>query len=106
MLFNPMTEANSYVILAPVLGLMALWELARGTPLLGWLFGGMVLTMGMLPNLLRPLFGNAFALAWHPAMTVGFLSILVWQVLRSRRVAVASDVDLQGSPAVSENRCL
>lgn len=90
MLFNPMTEANSYVILAPVLALIALWELEQGTPSLGWLLGSMVLTMGVLPNLVRPLFGNVFALAWHPAMTLGFLSIMAWQVWRSRRLAAAT----------------
>ena len=104
MLFNPMTEANSYVILAPVLGLMALWELAQGTPSLGWLLGSMVLTMGLLPNLLRPLFGNAFALAWHPAMTIGFLFVLAWQVLRPRRVLAMPEVGLNGSPVISEER--
>ena len=81
MLFNPMTEANSYVILAPVLGLMAWRFMSLGETRLGWLLAGMVLTMGLLPNLLRPFLGNYFALAWHPAMTVGFLSIMVWQVL-------------------------
>jgi alpha-1,2-mannosyltransferase len=102
MVFNPMTEANSYVILAPALGLMALWELTRGTPSLGWLLGGMALTMGVLPNLLRPLFGNAFALAWHPAMTIGFLSVLVWQVWRPRRLPAASNVGLEESRMIPE----
>jgi hypothetical protein len=92
MLFNPMTEANSYVILAPALALMALWELARGVPWFGWLLGGMVLTMGLLPNLLHPLCGNSFALAWHPAMTIGFLAILVGQTWRSCRLTAAPDV--------------
>lgn len=83
MLFNPMTEANSYVILAPALGLVA-WGLMRaGEKKLGWLLAGMLLTMGLLPNLLRPFLGNAFALAWHPAMTLGFLSVVTWQVFGS-----------------------
>lgn len=90
MLFNPMTEANSYVILAPALALLAWWELSHGTPSLGWVFAGMVLTMGLLPNALRPLCGNHFALAWHPAMTIGFLAILVTQVLRSCRPDTAA----------------
>ncbi len=80
MLFNPMTEANSYVILAPVLGLMAWRFMSLGETRLAWLLAGMALTMGLLPNLLRPFFGNYFALAWHPAMTVGFLSVMVWRV--------------------------
>jgi len=98
MLFNPITEANSYAILAPALGLMAHWELSRGTRPLGWLFAGMALTMGLLPNLVRPLLGNSFALAWHPAMTIAFLSILTWQVTRSRSSAGDRKPSLQLSP--------
>lgn len=82
MLFNPMTEENSYVILAPALGLTA-WQAATGgAHRRGWLFAGMALTMGLLPNLLRPWLGNQFALAWHPAMTLIFLAVLSWEVLR------------------------
>ncbi len=79
MLFNPMSEENSYVILAPALGLMAWWAyLAHAKPAAG-LFAAMVLTMGLLPELLRPLFGNRFALAWHPAMTLIFLAVIAFQ---------------------------
>jgi alpha-1,2-mannosyltransferase len=81
MLFNPMTEANSYVILAPVLALMALRFLSVGKKRLSWLVAGMALTMGLLPNLLRPLLGNYFALFWHPTMTLIFLSVITWQLL-------------------------
>lgn len=91
MVFNPMTESNSYIILAPALVLWALWGFAHEQQRLGWVLVGMALTMGLLPNLLRPFFGNYFALVWHPAMTIGFLSILVWQVVQSRRRAVAQD---------------
>jgi alpha-1,2-mannosyltransferase len=82
MLFNPMTEANSYAVLATVLALLAWWNFCRGQRILGWILAVMVLTMGLLPEPLRPLFGNYFALAWYPAMTLGFLAILVWMVLR------------------------
>jgi len=80
MLFNPMTEANSYVILAPVLALMAWWQFNSGAKRTGWLFTGMALSMGFLPNLLHGLFGNYFALAWYPAMTIGFLLIITRQI--------------------------
>jgi alpha-1,2-mannosyltransferase len=83
MLFNPMTEANSYVILAPALGLMAWWHLGHGAPDLGRLLAVLALTMGLLPNLLHPVFGNSFALVWHPTMTLAFLTAMVWQLLRS-----------------------
>lgn len=105
MVFNPMTEANSYIILAPALVLWALWGFAHGQQRLGWVLAGMALTMGLLPNPLRPFLGNYFALAWHPAMTIGFLSILAWQVVQSRQRAVAQDGSAEGplvrTPALS-----
>lgn len=87
MLFNPMNEANSYIILSPALGLWGAFFLlhpggkaARG---LGWMILFMALSMGLLPNVVRPLFGNYFALFWHPAMTLVFLAILIPFVCRS-----------------------
>ena len=84
MVFNPMTEANSYGILAPALALMAWWEFQQGVTRRGWLFASMALTMGLLPNLLRPLLGNSFALVWHPVMTFGFLLMITWPLFRPR----------------------
>ncbi len=78
MLFNPMSEENSYVILAPAVGLMAWWSYNFGAKPTAWILAAMGLTMGLLPELLRPLFGNRFALAWHPAMTLVFLAIIAW----------------------------
>ena len=80
MLFNPMTEANSYSILAPALGIWAalfLFADDRKLRPYGWLIAVMTLTMGLLPNLVRPVFGNYFALLWHPLMTFGFIIVLV-----------------------------
>jgi hypothetical protein len=87
MLFNPMNEENSYSILAPALGAWAALFLfspgpqnARG---LGWAIVIMALSMGLLPNMVRPLFGNHFALIWHPFMTLVFLALLGCFVARS-----------------------
>ncbi len=77
MLFNPMNEANSYVILAPAMGLWA--TAAIGAPTarrFGWLAASLCLSMSLLPNLLRPVFGNYFALFWHPVMTAVFITML------------------------------
>jgi hypothetical protein len=86
MLFNPMTEANSYAILAPVLGAWGavfLHDTEGGAAhALGWGVGFMALTMGLLPNVVRPLFGNNFALFWHPTMTIAFLGILIGFIWR------------------------
>lgn len=78
MLFNPMTEENSYVILAPALGIWGALFLFGSKPerTLAWLIAAMALSMGLLPNLVRPLFGNHFALFWHPVMAILFLGVL------------------------------
>ena len=87
MLFNPMTEANSYVIVAPAFGLWATWALNKPeTRRVGWGLACMALSMGLLPTVLRPLFGNYFALFWYPMMTIVFVATLVyfrWWVVAS-----------------------
>jgi hypothetical protein len=86
MLFNPMNEANSYVILAPALGAWGAWLLCGDEPVrrrLGWGLVLMALSMGLLPNFLRPLFGNHFALCWHPCMTILFIAALLCCIART-----------------------
>jgi hypothetical protein len=92
MLFNPMNEENSYSILAPALGAWAAFFLfrpeARNARGLGWAIVTMALSMGLLPNIVRPLFGNYFALFWHPFMTIVFLVLLGYFVWRLAPAAV------------------
>jgi Glycosyltransferase family 87 len=99
MLFNPMNEENSYSILAPVLGVWGAFFLfssaARAARSLGWVIVFMALTMALLPNLVRPLFGNHFALFWHPLMTLVFLALLGGFVWRSAPPAA----ELAAAPA-------
>jgi len=86
MLFNPMTEANSYVILAPALGVWGAWFLCSdelGGRRLSWCIAVMALCMGLLPNIMRPLFGNYFALFWHPLMTILFVAALIHFISRA-----------------------
>jgi hypothetical protein len=86
MVFNPMTEANSYVILAPALGIWGAWFLSSDEPgarQLGWGIGFMALSMGLLPNILHSLFGNYFALFWHPLMTIVFIALLIHFISRA-----------------------
>jgi len=86
MLFNPMNEANSYVIFAPAAGLwIGYWLKQNGTRKLGWFSASMVISMGLLPEALRPLFGNSFALFWHPVITAGFVGLVTWHVLRREK---------------------
>jgi phosphoglycerol transferase MdoB-like AlkP superfamily enzyme len=83
MLFNPMNEVNSYVILAPVLAALAAFYLKFEEPKsLGWALMLMAVTMAVLPELLRRVYGNSFALWWHPLMTLVFVALLVWRMWR------------------------
>ena len=85
MLFNPMTEVNSYVILATALGVWAVCLFLSEEPAprcLGWSIAAMALCMGLLPSLLRPFFGNDFALVWLPSVTILFLAGLIFFVAR------------------------
>lgn len=54
---------STYIILAPALAFWAMCLLAKVTTRpLGWALVFMALSMGLLPNVLQPLFGNNFAL--------------------------------------------
>jgi hypothetical protein len=79
MLFNPMNESNSYVIFGPMAALWTWRFVQTGRRHLAWTFIIMLATMSLLPNLLRHWLGNYFALAWHPAMTIIFLGIVIWE---------------------------
>jgi hypothetical protein len=87
MLFTPMNETNSYVMLAPALGLWAWWHVAHGATRTAQVIAAMPLTMALLPNLIRPVFGkingNEFAKFWDPLLTLIFLGILLWRMKRA-----------------------
>jgi len=88
MLFNPMTEENSYVIVMPALIYYALRLLfVEGRPLLGWglVLGGV--SIGLLPEPLRKAIPD-FGLWWRPIIMLAFSGILLgW--LFSREVGFA-----------------
>lgn len=92
MLFNPMNEKNSYAILGPAFALWV-WHLFAkvGRPL-GWLLVGAPISMSLLPNLLRPWLGNAFALFWHPAITLLFLGLLAARIAQERKTPPSPQV--------------
>lgn len=84
MLFTPMNENNSYVILSPSFGLWALWFLANGHKRLAQTVAAMSLTMLFLPDLVGIAYGinrgNEFAKFLYPLMTVLFLGVLLPQI--------------------------
>jgi len=68
MLFNPMTETNSYVVVVPALALWAERILSQpAARALGWVLVGIVVAMSVLSP---TRFG--FKLFWYPAMTLAF----------------------------------
>jgi alpha-1,2-mannosyltransferase len=77
MLFNPMTEVNSYVIMAPGFAILGMYLIGRqdGRFLGGAILLG-VLSIGVLPELMRRIAPH-FGLWWDPFVTilclVGFL---------------------------------
>ena len=88
MLFNPMTESNSYVILAPALSIWGLTLLTTARfRVLGWCLVAITLSIGLLKEPLRPILGNNFALIWNPVMALvffGVLLLILWQIQRSK----------------------
>lgn len=81
MLFNPMTEVNSYVIVAPVIAFYAVHFLKiEDSPVLGWGLALSGLSIGLLPEI----FSHAvrgFGLLWDPLMVIVFFVFLVSIVL-------------------------
>jgi len=100
MLFNPMTEANSYVILAPAIGLWAV--MASAVPGARPMLIGMVCisaTMILLPTLLWAVCGNYFKLFWYPAMTIVFVGLVagvLWLAERKSDEQEAAEKCLDG----------
>ncbi len=76
-LFNPMTEKNSYVIVIPVVALMAIFCLnSPGRHALGWalaVVGGM---MGAIPEIFRKQVPS-LGLWWGPLVTMAFAAVFI-----------------------------
>jgi hypothetical protein len=83
MLFNPMTEVNSYIIMAPGYAVMGMYLLERSDGRLNGiaLLSG-VLSIGILPELMRQMISR-FGLWWDPLATVGCLAGIVWYAYAS-----------------------
>ncbi len=84
MLFNPMTEGNSYVIVAPSIALYAasFFSIQKLRPL-GWGLAFMSFSIYPLPEIVHRL-DEHFGLWWCPAMMLIFFALLVSTVFASR----------------------
>jgi len=86
MLFTPMNEANSYVMLAPAFGLWAAWyfeQREKGMVQAFWFISLSILLFADLVGLaLGKDIRNEFDKFWSPFMTLIFLGILVAEMRR------------------------
>lgn len=85
MLFNPMNESNSYVIVAPAMAVVALrlLDLDKRSPV-GWAMVAIVLTIGLLADPLRGIAPD-LSLWYKPLVTMGFIAMLVFVVTSRSR---------------------
>jgi hypothetical protein len=82
MLFNPRTESNSYVMLSHVIAAFAALLLVVERRRLGWLLVG--LDAATLNGSFGPWVWSLTKLWLMPALAVGFLTFLVYEVIRSQ----------------------
>jgi alpha-1,2-mannosyltransferase len=82
MLFNPMTEKNSYAIVAPAFAVAAAacFGSAR-TRRIGWFLAAVLLSVGILPELLWRVTRN-FGLWWDPLTVLAVGAWLGWAIAR------------------------
>jgi len=84
MLFTPMNEVNSYVMLAPALGLWAWWHFEHRVTQTFRAIVTMCLSMIFLSDLLGLVLGkdsgSEFAKFWNALMALGFLGLLLWRM--------------------------
>ncbi|MBZ5699332.1 MAG: DUF2029 domain-containing protein [Acidobacteriia bacterium] len=89
-LFNPMTEQNSYVIVIPVVALVAiLFLLSPQRHTLDWAWALVGSSMGVLPELFRKPAPD-FGLYWRPLMIMAFAVVFVSEYFRGSLVALAA----------------
>lgn len=105
MLFTPMNEANSYVMLAPALGLWGEWLLEHDARRSLRAIVAICVSMMFLPDLVGLVLGkyngNEFAKFWCPLMTLVFLAMLAVQMraalAESRRSAAPRNNPLRAA---------
>jgi len=85
LLFNPMTEKNTYAIAAPAMGLAAGWTFSAEDPSrgrwFGWLLAGVLLSIGVLPEILHPI-DPGFGLWWDPLAMTAVAAAMTARILR------------------------
>jgi hypothetical protein len=100
-LFNPMSEQNGYVIVIPVVALVAiLFLLSPQHRTRGWTWGLVGGSMGVLPELFRKPAPD-FGLYWLPLIIMAFAVVFVSECFRGSLVALAAAPTAPPEPALT-----
>jgi hypothetical protein len=86
LLFNPMTEKNTYAIAAPAMGVAAAWSFRAGRRALGWLFAAALLSIGILPEAFHRV-DPGLGLWWDPLALTAVAALLAARILRGEHGA-------------------
>ncbi|TKS61578.1 MAG: hypothetical protein EWM72_00326 [Nitrospira sp.] len=93
MLFNPMNEVNTYILMVPGCGLLAAYVYERrGGRRMAYTLYAVVVTIGILPELMRRVTGT-LGLWWDPLMALVFLGAVLWFMLGESSKQYANALD-------------
>jgi len=85
LLFNPMTEKNTYAIAAPALGIAAGWAFTESRrSALGWLLAAVLVSIGVFPEAFHRI-DPGFGLWWDPLALSAVAVAVAAGILRRRR---------------------
>ena len=90
LLFNPMTEKNTYAIAAPAMGLAAAWSFDAGRRALGWVFAAALLSIGIFPEAFHRLDPD-LGLWWDPLALSAIAAVLAARIVRAGDVEPAGE---------------
>ena len=101
-LFNPMTEKNSYVIVIPVVALMAIFYLlSPERQALGWVLALAGGTMGAIPEIFRKQVPS-LGLWWEPLVTMAFAAVFIREYFRGGLAGFAAIPATSSAPQMEE----
>jgi hypothetical protein len=104
LLFNPMTEKNTYAIAAPALGLAAAWSFDAGKPEVGWLFAAALLSIGVFPEAFHRIDPD-LGLWWDPLAMSAVAAVLAFRILRAGEGKTSRVPPRGGPPAGPRLAC-
>lgn len=104
MIFNPMNESNTYLLLAAVGAVIGLWCIAvRNQTVAGAIMLTGIVLIGVLPEPLRRMAPH-FSLWFKPATAMVFAATLIWSVFARKTEEIDGDLkveEIRGAPPAS-----